>query len=886
MSDIDSEGKTQVFVPLTAGIMVSHYRIIEKIGAGGMGEVYLAEDTKLDRKVALKFLPHHLCQLDECRARFTREAQAAAKLDHPNIVGVHEVGEYNGRPFFSMQLVEGQTLREVIKGKPLALDRILEIAIQACDGLQAAHEKGVTHRDIKPSNLLLDSHGRVRIVDFGLASVLGTDQLTKTGSTLGTVGYMSPEQVNGEKVDHRTDLFSMGVVLYELLTGQSPFKCDSEAATLHAITNTKPELLARFRRELPPELQTIIDKALDKNVATRYQHADDLTADLKRMLAAVSQQSRVPEGSLSVATRKRWPVTAAVGVAVVVFLAIAWLWRGSGDRRVSPTLAKQKQITFSGDIQLVDISPDGSKLAFVRGELGSLSGLYTYSLAGGDPLLIFQGGLLDIAWSPDGNAVLAAGVNAKDTAMGVFLIPYMGGDPRRFRVGLCAPCKVSWDPGGTAFYYHESCAGPGRFLKIDVKTGDTVAYPMNMPVKWVLGMAASPDGHRLLFDVESDSGSALWTAQTDGSDARILLDLPTWGESRICWSPDSRAVYLIRNEYESLELVQQRIDSRTGKALGFPQVLLSGLDFSGPISTSQQSTTLAYRRRAKSSTLKLWSRREANGKTEYIHDVIGTSTSASWAPRFSPDGSKAAYVTDINFRGHLRILNLQDRTTRDLDIAGRDIANFAWSPDGKTMAILYWDRAAVRLCLADASTGSVLPLPQNWTDLTFSRQISWAPLDILIVQVPGNRNFYKLDPRAGTVGRLIANDSVGWIFDPAPSVQGEIATDWNRQADSEGNIWLISVDGSHQVQMTGLKDFGLGTPLNWSADGSQLCWRSDHGYLFRSSHDGTANDTILRLGADSLASIAITPDAKYIFGVLSETKTDVWVIENFDPETK
>jgi serine/threonine protein kinase/tetratricopeptide (TPR) repeat protein len=315
---VPDDDNTRTYVALTAGTMVSHYRIIEKIGAGGMGEVYLAEDTKLDRKVALKFLPQHLCQNADCTARFTREAQATAKLSHPNIVTIFEVSDFNGRPFFAMEHVEGMTLKDVIDGKPLPMDRIIEIGIQVCEGLQAAHEKGITHRDIKPSNILIDSHGRARIVDFGLASVLGTDQLTKTGSTLGTIGYMSPEQVRGDKVDHRTDLFSFGVVLYEMITGHSPFKADSEAATLHAITNTKPDLLARFRREVPAEIQTIIDKALEKDVATRYQHADEIATDLKRLTSQLTMQVKPRRDSWN-----RYLVTAA---AVVLLLVVGyWL---------------------------------------------------------------------------------------------------------------------------------------------------------------------------------------------------------------------------------------------------------------------------------------------------------------------------------------------------------------------------------------------------------------------------------------------------------------------------------------------------------------------------------------------------------------------------------
>jgi len=316
MRDGDSNDKTRTYLQLASDTVVGHYRIIEKIGAGGMGEVYLAEDTELNRKVALKFLPPHLCQDADCRARFKREAQAAAKLDHPNIVAVHEVGDFQGRPFFSMQHVEGQSLKEVIAGKTLSLERIIEIGIQVCEGLQAAHEKGITHRDIKPSNILIDSYGRARIVDFGLASVMGSDHLTKTGSTLGTIGYMSPEQVRGENVDHRTDLFSFGVVLYEMITGHAPFKTDSEAATLHAITDTRPELLARYRREIPADLQTIIDKALEKDVATRYQHADDMSTDLKRLTSRTQAHQAAKRSGRRVAWSSILIVVVIAGVLV------------------------------------------------------------------------------------------------------------------------------------------------------------------------------------------------------------------------------------------------------------------------------------------------------------------------------------------------------------------------------------------------------------------------------------------------------------------------------------------------------------------------------------------------------------------------------------------
>ena len=321
MADESHDDRTQSFVALTKGTEVSHYKIIEKIGAGGMGEVYLAEDTKLKRRVALKFLPSHLCQDEDCRKRFTREAQAAAGLDHPNIASIHEVGEYNGRPFFSMQVVEGQSLREVIEGKDLLIERILEIVIQICEGLQAAHDKGITHRDIKPSNILIDSQNRVRIVDFGLAAISGSEQLTKTGSTLGTIGYMSPEQVQGKDVDHRSDLFSLGVVLYELITKQNPFKRDSEAATLKAVCQDNPEPLARYKADIPDELQRTVSKLLEKDSSLRYQHADGMLSDLipvKRTLE--TGQSTILASSRAHRLTRTWWITGTLVVAAAVFV--------------------------------------------------------------------------------------------------------------------------------------------------------------------------------------------------------------------------------------------------------------------------------------------------------------------------------------------------------------------------------------------------------------------------------------------------------------------------------------------------------------------------------------------------------------------------------------
>jgi tetratricopeptide (TPR) repeat protein/TolB-like protein len=307
--------KTHTHAALTPGVMVSHYRIVEKIGAGGMGEVYLAEDTKLRRQIALKFLPYHLTADEHAKVRFTREAQAAAALKHPNIITIYEVSEYQGRPFFAMECCEGQSLRELIKEQKLNLSEIIGLTIQVCEGLQEAHEAGIIHRDIKPSNIILDKKGRPKLLDFGLAAVKGSDKLTKTGSTLGTVGYMSPEQARGQKVDQRSDLFSLGVILYEMITGRRPFKGEDDAATLHAITHDTPEPLARYKSGAPDELQRIVDRALEKDVDIRYPNAAAMLADLKRLTAS----KRAAVTAMKKGRRLRWAAVIALVVIAAIF---------------------------------------------------------------------------------------------------------------------------------------------------------------------------------------------------------------------------------------------------------------------------------------------------------------------------------------------------------------------------------------------------------------------------------------------------------------------------------------------------------------------------------------------------------------------------------------
>jgi serine/threonine protein kinase/dipeptidyl aminopeptidase/acylaminoacyl peptidase len=940
------------------GKRVSHYRVLEILGGGGMGVVYEAEDIKLGRRVALKFLPEELANDTAAMERFEREARAASALNHPNICTIYEVEEYQRQPFIVMELLEGQTLRDLIATAersiagtngyegPLALETLIDVAVQITEGLDAAHQKGIIHRDIKPANIFITAQGRAKILDFGLAKVQESESfdveprnargqspkqgwnpnltLTRTGVAIGTAGYMSPEQVRGEKLDARTDLFSFGLVLYEMAAGERAFRGETAPILHAAILSEMPKRVRELNPGIPSKLEEIIHRALEKNRDVRYQSALDVRAELRSIVAGVP--GPIGREGLKTAPQLRRRVLGA-GVFVLLLIASA-VW--STKRRV-PALPelKQRQLTANSSENAVmggSISPDGKYLAY-----SDLQGIHIKLLQTGETANVPQPESLKgkqvnwqmtPTWARGGSSFIA---NAKPHGErpSIWTVPLMGGPPRKLRDDGLA-YTVSRDGSWVAFganlgrlYYRELWlmrpeGGETRKLfAVDEDSaiggaewspdGQRLAYP-----KW-----HQPIGQKFEWHIEDRDlkGGPPTTVASDFDET----DLTDWS-----WVPDGRILYTVPDYSDSRENTcnfwQTRMDIHTGEPLEKPERLTnwSGFCIDSP-SVTADGKKLAFRRTTVQSSVYLADLQPSVERITTPRRLTlneGRDFPAAW----TADGKAVVFVSNRNgqwqlFRQSLDreaaepIIKVSDTEAERTEAGEFNPTIPRISPDGAWILYMVWTKVSGSSPSAELMRVNVAGGPPQLV-LTSSPGIihsfrcarSPSALCVMAERTADHKQlvFTSLDPVNGRGRELMR-------FATRPTPDAEYA--WDLSPDgtriailrrSEATIHILSLSRQTSEDVIGKRLISLET-VDWAANGRglfvssvreggsallHLDLKGDSHLLWESK--GTVEPGITAfVGGPSAPWVVPSPDGRHLAICVWSLNANIWMMENF-----
>ena len=895
------------------GSAVSHYRLMEKLGGGGMGVVYKAEDTMLGRFVALKFLPDDVAQDPQALERFQREARAASALNHPSICTIHEIASHEGQWFIVMEYLEGRTLKYCILGKPLPMEQIFDLGMQICDALDVAHEHAIIHRDIKPANLFVTRRGLAKVLDFGLAklafsSTQGTaaalslptssfeDSVSGPGRLLGTIPYMSPEQVRGEQLDSRTDLFSFGAVLYEMTTGAMAFPNTTPGATIDDILHHTPRPPSRLNPSLPPELERIISKALEKDRKLRYQNAKELWTDLKRLKRDTDSAARLEiesSAGLALASRRLGKRVLAAVIAVIAILALAIgfaLWRWSVAARPVARLLLQRSVTANppeNPVYAAAISPDGRYLAYA-----DVTGAFVRRLETGEThsLSLPEGfcyRCVSISWFPDGTTLAVVGPGESGETTGIWAVSILGGAPRRLRDDAG---RTSVSPDGEHIAYIGGRA-QSEIWVMGANGESPKKLLQGAPGDRLLQLQWSPNGERIAY-LKSHPGSEMSKTSVEslplaGGISTTFLAAPAL--SSFCWSSDGRIIYSMVEpppNDKDMNLWALRVERSGTNPSGVPQRItnwagLSLLD----LSVSVDGKHLVFVNAGPQSNVYL---AELEGKGSLQPRRFTLEGRNNVPSAWTRDGQALFFYSDRNGNWDLFRQRLLERSAQDFVLGPGDQTEPQLSPDASW--VLYWDStpqaagapAPLRLLRIPVSRGA----PEVVLEATRGASVRCAPRHLPCIlgeldKSKGELVFTSFDPLRGRTRELmrLAADVEGvpaWDLSPDGSAVAIVDLD-----EPKDHIRVVELEnGSARTIAVGSSERLSG--ICWSADGKSwfVTGSSLRGSaIFQVRLDGAVSE--LWKSSTALASPLVSPDGKNLAFSSSTYNSNAWVIENF-----